>query len=67
MGCKKMTRVYNWKKNNKEKEFEILICEGIHIVSEKEIIQLSNQGYDCQMIGSGKWLMRKKLLGQLPS
>jgi hypothetical protein len=36
MGCKKMTRVYNWKKNNKvkEKEFEILIREGIRIVNE---------------------------------
>ena len=31
-----MTRVYNWKKNNKvkEKEFEILIREGIRIVNE---------------------------------
>ena len=35
--------------------------------SEKKVIHLSNQGYDCQMIGSDKWLMRKKLLGQLPS
>ena len=35
--------------------------------SEKEVIRLSNQGYDCQLIGSGKWLMRKKLLGQMPS
>jgi hypothetical protein len=32
----KMTRVYNWKKNNKvkEKEFEILLREGMHIVNE---------------------------------
>ena len=31
-----MTRVYNWKKNNKvkEKEFEILLQEGIRIVNE---------------------------------
>ena len=31
-----MTRPYNWKKNNKvkEKEFEILICEGMRIVNE---------------------------------
>ena len=31
-----MTRVYNWKKNNKvkEKEFEILLREGIRIVNE---------------------------------
>jgi hypothetical protein len=36
MGCKKMTRVYNWKKNNKvkEKEFEILLREGLRIVNE---------------------------------
>ena len=33
-----MTRVYNWKKNNKvkEKEFEILLREGIRIVNESE-------------------------------
>ena len=32
----KMTRVYNWKKNNKvkEKEFEILLKEGMRIVNE---------------------------------
>ena len=32
----KMTRVYNWKKNNKvkEKEFEILLREGMRIVNE---------------------------------
>ena len=31
-----MTRVYNWKKNNKvkEKEFEILLREGMRIVNE---------------------------------
>jgi len=31
-----MTRPYNWKKNNKvkEKEFEILISEGMRIVNE---------------------------------
>ena len=31
-----MTRVYNWKKNNKvkEKEFEILLREGMHLVNE---------------------------------
>lgn len=34
---------------------------------EKDVIRLSNQGYDCQLLDSGKWLMRKKLLGQLPS
>ena len=31
-----MTRVYNWKKNNKvkEKEFEILLSEGMRLVNE---------------------------------
>jgi hypothetical protein len=34
----KMTRVYNWKKNNKvkEKEFEILLREGMRIVNETQ-------------------------------
>ena len=38
MGCKTMTRVYNWRKNNKvkEKEFELLLREGIRIVNEHE-------------------------------
>lgn len=29
------------------------------VKTEKEIIELSNQGYDCQPIGNNKWLMRK--------
>lgn len=37
------------------------------VCSEKEIIQLSNRGYDCQFIGHGKWLMRKKVIGQTGS
>jgi len=28
--------------------------------SEEELIHLSNKGYDCQIIGTNKWLMRKK-------
>ena len=35
--------------------------------SEKEIIQLSNRGYDCQFIGHEKCLMRKKVMGQTGS
>jgi len=35
--------------------------------SEKEIIQFSNLGYDCQFIGREKWLMRKKVTGQTGS
>jgi len=35
--------------------------------TKEEVIQLSNLGFDCQPIGKGEWLMRKKILGQLPS
>jgi integrase len=31
------------------------------VTTEKEIIELSNQGYDCQPIGNNKWLMRRKI------
>jgi hypothetical protein len=31
------------------------------VTTEKELIELSNQGYDCQPIGENKWLMRKKI------
>jgi integrase len=30
------------------------------VTSEEELIQLSNKGYGCQIIGTNKWLMRKK-------
>jgi len=30
------------------------------VTSEEELIQLSNKGYECQIIGTNKWLMRKK-------
>ncbi len=29
------------------------------VATEKEVIELSNQGYDCQPIGENKWLMRR--------
>jgi len=35
--------------------------------TKEEVIRLSNLGFDCQLIGKGEWLMRKKVLGQLPS
>ena len=37
------------------------------VCSEKDIIQLSNLGYDCQFVGQSKWLMRKKVIGQTGS
>jgi len=38
------------------------------IVNAKdEVIRLSNLGFGCQLIGNSEWLMRKKILGQLPS
>jgi len=30
------------------------------VTSEEELIQFSNKGYECQIIGTNKWLMRKK-------
>lgn len=35
--------------------------------NKEEVIRLSNLGFDCQPIGKEEWLMRKKILGQLPS
>ncbi len=35
--------------------------------AKEEVIWLSNLGFDCQPIGRSEWLMRKKILGQLPS
>jgi integrase len=34
-------------------------CESKIVTSEEELIQLSNKGYDCQIIGTDKWLMRR--------
>lgn len=31
------------------------------VTTEEEIIRLANLGYDCQTIGQGKWLMRRKI------
>ncbi|MHC1610713.1 MAG: hypothetical protein ACXQTW_03785 [Candidatus Methanospirareceae archaeon] len=37
------------------------------VTTEEGIIELSNKGYDCQVIGENKWLMRKKLANELDS
>jgi hypothetical protein len=31
------------------------------VSTEEEVIELSNLGYECQPLGNGKWLMRRKL------
>ena len=31
------------------------------VKTEKELIELSNQGYECQQVGNNKWLMRRKI------
>ncbi len=36
------------------------------VSTEQEIIELSKIGFLCTPLGNGKWLMRKKILGQLP-
>jgi site-specific recombinase XerD len=48
---------------NKELKTKISISkfESKIVTTEKEIIELSNQGYDCQPIGKNKWLMRRKI------
>lgn len=32
------------------------------VTSEEELLELANKGYECQVIGANKWLMRRKLL-----
>lgn len=44
------------KTNTTQNQFESKIVK-----TEKELIELSNQGYECQQIGNNKWLMRKRL------
>ncbi|MCW1296716.1 MAG: site-specific integrase [Candidatus Parvarchaeota archaeon] len=31
------------------------------VSSEEEVVELSNLGYECQPLGNGKWLMRRKI------
>ena len=52
----KETIVRELKTETIENEFDSKI-----VTTEKEIIELSNQGYDCQSIGKSKWIMRKKI------
>jgi len=43
------------------------IYKSVVVKTEKELIHLSNKGYDCQNIGHNKWLMKRKvLLNQAP-
>jgi hypothetical protein len=44
------------KTNATQNQFESKIVK-----TEKELIELSNQGYECQQIGNNKWLMRRKI------
>ncbi|MEA3457193.1 MAG: hypothetical protein U9R21_00770, partial [Candidatus Thermoplasmatota archaeon] len=41
-----------------ERQYESRIVD-----SEEEVIRLTNRGYDCQMMGVNKWLMKRKVLG----
>ncbi len=41
-----------------EKRYESRIVD-----SEEEVIRLTNRGYDCQMMGVNKWLMKRKIVG----
>lgn len=34
-------------------------CDAKIVTSEEEIVSLATKGYDCQPIGSNKWLMKK--------
>ena len=43
-------------KNNNNERYKSVI-----VTSEDEVIKLSNKGYDCQIIGPSKWLMRRKI------
>lgn len=35
--------------------------ESVIVESEKEIIEYSNRGWECEKIDGGKWLMRKEV------
>lgn len=41
--------------------------ESVIVTSADGVIKLGNKGYDCQIIGENKWLMRKKLANGLNS
>jgi len=44
--------------NNNHEDYESKI-----VTSEDEVIKLSNEGYDCHLVGENKWLMRKRING----
>jgi hypothetical protein len=35
--------------------------KSVIVTTEDEVLKLSNQGYDCQALGNGKWLMRRPI------
>ena len=41
-----------------ERQYESRIVD-----SEEEVIRLTNRGYDCQLMGVNKWLMKRKIIG----
>jgi len=41
-----------------ERQYESSIVD-----SEEEVSRLTNRGYDCQMMGANKWLMKRKIIG----
>ena len=41
--------------------------KSVIVTTEDEVIKLANKGYDCQILGGNKWLMRRKLTNGLDS
>ena len=46
--------------NNNNEHYKSVIA-----TSEDEGIEFANKGYDCQILGENKWLMRRKLANGL--
>ena len=41
--------------------------KSVVVTNEDGVIKLANKGYDCQILGENKWLMRRKLANGLDS
>lgn len=41
--------------------------KSVIVTTEDEVLKLANKGYDCQILGENKWLMRRKLANGLDS
>jgi len=52
-------------KKNRIRQDSSEVYKSKIVNTKEEVIRLSNLGFDCQQIGNGEWLMRKKLLGQI--